>query len=567
MEKTILLTILLYSLLACSRDSPINVPDKQEPIEPPVAESPLQGSFESKFVRYAKGQLFVGQSDKSKIVTVWKDTVWQNDRVHKQLVLWSDNKMYDKLTYQVSDLTSGEKSIPSSCIHLRFPSYVMGDANALTCGEYSSHSTIWIADALPEVPVTTVNTVEPVKVWVTADIPSDIPPGLYSGSITVESDGELQQTFALQFLVTAYRLPPVSEWEFHLDLWQFPYQLANLCADNGKKIVPFSNEYFSLLKPFYLLLADAGQKAITTYIKDGSFNIGQTMIKWSMNDEGAWNFDYTDFDRYVSTMISWGIDKQINCFSMVGWNTSIGYTDASGEAQTLNLKIGSDEYNAVWTDFLNSFRTYLKAKGWFEKTVLYMDEIKENEMREIVSLLRHHDLEWKIGLAGSAIPADIEAYLYDYSTIIGYNRNSTNAVSTFYTSCSQSYPNNFVTVQNNPAEMTWMAWYAKAKGLNGYLRWAFDYWTKVDPTNIQDGSNAAGDFNMIYRNGNSLSAIPVSSIRFELLREGIQDYEKLRILSNPEMNIAVQKFTTISGSNAEYVVEEAEKLLKEVSTK
>ena len=398
MEKTILLTILLYSLLACSRDSPINVPDKQEPIEPPVTESSLQGSFESKFVRYAKGQLFVGQSDKSKIVTVWKDTVWQNDRVHKQLVLWSDNKRYDKLTYQVSDLTSGEKSIPSSCIRLRFPSYVMGDANAFTCGEYSSHSTIWIADALPEAPVTTVNTVEPVKVWVTADIPSDVPPGLYSGSITVESDGELQQTFALQFLVTAYRLPPVSEWEFHLDLWQFPYQLANLCTDNSKKIVPFSDAHFSLLKPFYRLLADAGQKAITTYIKDGAFNTGQTMIKWSMNNEGAWNFDYTDFDRYVSTMMSWGIDKQINCFSMVGWNTSIGYTDALGEAKTLNLMVGSDEYNAVWTDFLDSFRTYLKSKGWFEKTVLYMDEIKK--MRCVIlshcfsTMIQHGRLVW-----------------------------------------------------------------------------------------------------------------------------------------------------------------------------
>lgn len=115
--------------------------------------------------------------------------------------------------------------------------------------------------------------------------------------------------------------------------------------------------------------------------------------------------------------------------------------------------------------------------------------------------------------------------------------------------------------------MTWMAWYAKAKGLNGYLRWAFDYWTKIDPANIQDGSNAAGDFSMIYRNGNSPSAIPVSSIRLELLRKGIQDYEKLRILANSEMNIVVQKFTTISGSNAENVVKEAEKLLKEVSTK
>ena len=35
-----------------------------------------------------------------------------------------------------------------------------------------------------------------------------------------------------------------------------------------------------MVKPFYLLLADAGQKCITTYIKDGAFRDGQSMVKW-----------------------------------------------------------------------------------------------------------------------------------------------------------------------------------------------------------------------------------------------------------------------------------------------
>ena len=72
--------------------------------------------------------------------------------------------------------------------------------------------------------------------------------------------------------------------------------------------------------------------------------------------------------------------------------------------------------------------------------------------------------------------------------------------------------------------MVWVAWYAKAKGLNGFLRWAYDYWTKADPQDVRDGSNTAGDFSLIYRSDNSLSSVPLSSIRLELLREGIQDY-------------------------------------------
>lgn len=569
MKKAKLFTVLLFSLLcyltACSADSPADAPPKPErPVVPPVVKSGLKGSFESKFVRYSKGQQFSGQQDGSKVMAIWKDTVWQNDRVHRQLVLWAD-KRYDGLTYEVSDLVNGEKHIASSNIRLRFPSYVMGDANSGTCGDYETHSTVLIADVLSESPVTTVTTAEPLKVWLTANIPADATPGIYSGTLTVKSEEEVQQTFNLQFLVTNHRLPPVSEWNFHLDLWQFPFQLSSLCTDNGQKIIPFSDAYFSLIKPFYQLLADAGQKAVTVYIKDGAFNPGQTMVKWMKKADGTWNFDYSDFDRYVSTLMSWGINKQIDCFSLVGWNTSIGYTDSAGRPQTLDLTVGSDTYNTVWSDFLTSFKTHLQEKGWFEKTVLYMDEVKEDEMCAVVSLIHKHDSSWKIGLSGSHIPSEIEEDLYDYSTILGYDRSSDNTISTFYTSCSQSYPNNFVTTRNNPAEMCWMAWYAKAKGFNGYLRWAYDYWTKIDPMNIQDKSNAAGDFSMIYRDGNTQSAKPVSSIRFELLREGIQDYEKINILSNPKLNSAIQKFTTTSGGNAEKLVESAENLLKEIS--
>lgn len=556
-----------FGISACS-DKPqtTETENPEQPIEPPVTPSAtLKGSFESKFVRYTQGQKFAGQTDDTRITTVWKDTVWQNDCVHKQIILWSESDRYDNLTYEVSDLLSGNNRIASSNLHLRFPSYVMGDDKALLCDEYRTHATVRVADALSEEAVRSLTISEPVKVWLTVNIPAAAVPGEYSGTITVKSDGEVQQTFTVQLLVVNYTLPPVREWEFHLDLWQFPFQLPSLSAGNGKKAVPFSEEYFTLMKPFYQLLADAGQKVITTYIKDGAFNKGQTMVKWSQAADGKWNFDYTDFDKYVSNMMSWGIDKQISCFSLVGWNTSIGYTDASGEAQTMDLPVGSIEYEAVWNEFLDSFESHLKAKGWFEKAVLYMDEINDDEMRQVVTLIKQHNAEWKIGLAGSGIASDVESSFFDYSTILGYDRASANAVATFYSSCSQSIPNTYVTTENNPAEMIWMAWYAKAKGLNGYLRWAYDYWTKTDPLDARDGSNTAGDFSLIYRTDNSLSAVPVSSIRFELLREGIQDYEKMRILSSSLLNPAVQKFTLTSGVDAEKIVTEAQGLLKKIS--
>ena len=269
MREFILPILILFGISvgvwACSDDPPTIGQNNTDPTVTPSVSTALKGSFESKFVRYTKGQNFAGQTDEGLINAVWKDTVWQNDRIHKQLILWSESKAFDQLTYEVSDLLNGEKRIASSNVHLRFPTYVMGDAKALTCDEYRTHATTWIADALSENAVTTTSS-EPIKIWITIDVPSETVPGTYSGNITVKSGEETQQIFVLQLLVVNHRLPSVQEWTFHLDLWQFPFQLATLCTDNGRKIVPFSDDYFTLAKPFYQLLAGTGQKTITTYI-------------------------------------------------------------------------------------------------------------------------------------------------------------------------------------------------------------------------------------------------------------------------------------------------------------
>jgi hypothetical protein len=68
-----------------------------------------------------------------------------------------------------------------------------------------------------------------------------------------------------------------------------------------------------------------------------------------------------------------------------------------------------------------------------------------------------------------------------------------------------------------------MGWYAIAHGYDGFLRWAYDAWP-ADP--VRDARHTlwpAGDCFFVYPGGNS-------SIRFEKLREGIVDFEKIRIL-------------------------------------
>jgi hypothetical protein len=68
-------------------------------------------------------------------------------------------------------------------------------------------------------------------------------------------------------------------------------------------------------------------------------------------------------------------------------------------------------------------------------------------------------------------------------------------------------------------------WHAAAHGYDGFLRWAYDAWP-ADP--VRDARHVlwpAGDTFLVYPGGNS-------SIRFEKLREGIVDFEKIQLVRN-----------------------------------
>jgi hypothetical protein len=562
--------VVAVALISCKKTQ--SDPQPVPPPPDPVVTKGISGSFINKYQRYYKGDVFSGTKSLS-----WSDTCWRNDRIHNQIILWSD-KNISGLSYQVSNLTNGGNTIPASNVRLRFESYIQGDQSALGCGLQTARTTLWVPDALATSPVTSLTTADPVKIWVTVDIPSGITPGTYSGTIKVLA-GDSVLTFGLNYLVVNKDLPAVSNWKFHLDLWQFPYQLTKLInSQSVEHVEPFSTQYFALMSPFYKMLADAGQTAITAYIKDGSFQPGQTMIQWIRNADNSWKYDYTNFDKYVDSLSSWGINKQINCFSLAGWQSNtIGYFDvATNSTLSLDAPIGSAVFNTAWQNFLTDFKSHLDAKGWFGKTVLCMDESPDQIMTAVISTIKNNNANWKIGLAGSHASGPNESQLYDYSTIYGtgrVNNPSINPISTFYTSCTQTIPNDYITRENSPAEMPWMAWYAASKGLGGYLRWAFDYWTLTDPTSIQDGANTSGDFSFIYRTNNTISSQPLSSVRFELLREGIQDFEKMQILSNnnpgqfAQLQSLLSQFSSSNGSDAVVLVSQGENILKLVAAK
>ena len=299
-------------------------------------------------------------------------------------------------------------------------------------------------------------------------------------------------------------------------------------------VEPFSEEHFDLMRPIMKRYAEAGGKVITASIMHKPWN-GQTydpfesMVTWMKKADGTWWFDYTVFDKWVEFMMSCGVKKEINCYSMVPWRLSFQYFDqAINQFKFFNGKPGEPAYEEFWMRMLQSFALHLKEKGWFSITHIAMDERALKDMLATIEVVYKADPDFKLSLAGTYHKELLE-HLDDYCITFAEKftpeeiakRKAEGKVTTYYTCCTEPRPNTFTF--SPLAEAEWLGWWASKINVDGYLRWALNSWVK-DP--LQDSrfiSWAAGDCYLLYPGGRT-------SARFERLIEGIQAYEKIRIL-------------------------------------
>jgi hypothetical protein len=254
------------------------------------------------------------------------------------------------------------------------------------------------------------------------------------------------------------------------------------------------------------------------------------MIIWTKQKDGSWSYDYSVFDRWVELMMKLGVHKQINCYSMLPWNYELHYFDETkGEWTTVQAKPGEKMFGQIWTPFLKDFTAHLKSKGWEKITNIAMDERAPEEMMALLNYLKRTAPDMGVALADNHKSYKQFPMLKDVCVYIGSRfdekdvafRRKNNLVSTYYVCCGPAFPNTFTF--SPPSESAYIGWHAVAAGFDGFLRWAYNSWDKDPMTDSRNHKFPSGDTYLIYLGGRS-------SIRFERLREGIQDAEKIRIL-------------------------------------
>lgn len=457
--------------------------------------------------------------------------VWRGERVGLEALMISPEATAP-LSVSLSDFMQGKRVVDAPGSHASWMRYVTTTSwNA--CG-YPSDTlpTYTVPDMIDLTGVAAAMPARSVRpIWCTIEVPRGIAPGAYDMTLTVTDQsshrkvGELKVTLNVNERV----LPEPKDYAFYLDLWQQPYSVSRYYG-----VRPWSKEHLELMRPYMDMLARAGQKTVSVILfyepwGEQSNDKFEPMVQTTLRRDGSWDYDYTILDRYVEFMAESGIDANLSCFTMIPWEMKFRYFDESkGDYDFLATTSDSPEYKALWTDFLQKLTAHLKQKGWYDKTMIVMDERGLPDMLNAYRVAKEAVPGIKMSLAGSYHKELIDS-LESYTLIKGdffpedvmKRRHEKDFITLMYTCCATPAPSQFS--NSAPADGAYLPVYATATGHDGYLHWSYMNWTDNPLEDTRFRMFAPGDTYFIYPDGRS-------SIRYERMVEGIQMSEKLRML-------------------------------------
>lgn len=409
-----------------------------------------------------------------------------------------------------------------------------------------------VADALLPSKRFTIAPFETQAVWITLHTDAQGLSGQFQGGLVVESDEIGRHEIKIEINVFDTVLPHPENFIFNVDLWINPSAIAEVY-----KIPHWSEKHWTLIESYLRDYASRGGKNITAVIVNEPWRkkwlnnttrsqtaFGyQSMVKWIKNSNG-WEFDFSVFERYISLAKSVGLRGAINVFSIMPFRTAqtIEYWDTETQSQNkVTLHVADKLYEIVWTQFLKAFKDFLIQKNWLSQVYLGFDEQPEELMQIVEHIIAKTSPDFldRIFIAGhpdnSLLAENLSiSYMYFPGQLLEgrpetptlqtiAERNKSKKGTSFYLCAEPAHPNTLI---YSPAiEARIIPWLCLKYNTTGYLRWAYNSWTSLDPINKGVFIHNQGDDFYVYPGKKG----PVSSIRWELLKEGIEDYELFKI--------------------------------------
>lgn len=466
---------------------------------------------------------------------------------------------------EFTDLVCGDKAIPSSAIHTR----LVGRVNTPEIGP--------VCDPLFEVTDFEIN--KSAALYTNISIPKELAKGTYSGDVKLIVDGTEVARNSVEIEVADVTLSNVSEWDFFLNVWMNPAAIAR-----RHNMELWSKEHLYACRPYISDLAAHGQKTVVAPIcyRPTGAEIRDpypSLVEWIKRGE-SFEFDFEAFDKYVTLHSELGINRAIHCYAPV---QMVGDSDISiiecmdagtNERRLIEMKVGDDEYQRVWGAFLRSFSEHLAERGWLKKTYMALGIKPEPVLARLAEFIDNYGLGIKLAHA-SSFDSELCEIADDLSLQIEVDSQGVTEVApparsvldvadllhperlgsviqglsslrstTFYVCSVPEHPNTFL--RSPLVESRVLPYLALQGGFDGFMRWSYNNWSDDPFEHPERDKWPTGDTFLVYPGANG----PISSLRWEQLREGIQDYELAMIASSniktPEEMVDYEQALTLA---------------------
>ena len=371
-------------------------------------------------------------------------------------------------------------------------------------------------------------------IYLTIHIPRQASPGDYRGDVTLTSG---PVTVRLPLVLTVYPVTLPDERHLLVTEW---FSTGRFQQHHG--IDPRDSErFFKMLQVYARNMAEHRQNV---------FRVDLNLIQSTQTADGKFHFDSSLFDRWAQVFWDTGRMDRLETgfiahFGQGGWSShQILLNDFRVQEQAtdkMKRVLGKD----FLPQFLPALVAHLDEKKWLNKTLFHICDEPSNAnvmaWREASDFVHRHAPQLRrldaietphcLGCLEVWIPK--LDHLSTWEGAYEEARRQGNEMWFYTVGIFQggSLPNKTVDVPLIESRL--LHWLNYRYGLKGYLHWGFNAWT-------DDPINAPGE-----HRGDGWHVYPIkegllNSLRWEQMRNGIQDYECLWLL---ESRIAQVKAT------------------------
>ena len=372
-------------------------------------------------------------------------------------------------------------------------------------------------------------------IWLTVYVPKGAAPGTYKGTIQVTADSD---TVDVPISIEIHPVMLPDDRTLYLTNW---FSTGNIASAHGME--KWSESYWKMLGAYARCMADHRQNTVITPIME--------LIAIRYDSSGNRTLDFSRFDRWVELFQKAGVIGTIEGGHLGGrsdweakdfnasWPTILN-PDGSVKPNPA-VTTTSEEEREFLSYFLPALQKHLEEKGWLDNYIQHLadEPIPANAesykklrsyVREFAPKLRVIDASMCTEIAGSIdiwVPQPPE---YEAKESFFQERRKAGDEIWFYTCLAPKgkYMNRFMDVQLIKTRL--LHWMNFKYGLTGYLHWGFNHWRGDPFSDLQSDWLPPGDSHIVYPGKRG----PMSSIRLEALRDGVEDFELLKLLEKKD---------------------------------